>query len=58
MATNIDKALYQAPMGLDDMGDEAIEIEIVDPESMKIGIDGILIIGEQNGMQVALPFNN
>jgi hypothetical protein len=43
MATNIDKALYQAPMGLDDMGDEAIEIEIVDPESVKIGLDGMEI---------------
>jgi hypothetical protein len=43
MATNIDKALYQAPMGLDDMGDEAIEIEIVDPESVNIGIDGMEI---------------
>ena len=43
MATNIDKALYQAPMGLDDMGEEAIEIEIVDPESVKIGIDGMEI---------------
>ena len=43
MATNIDKALYQAPMGLDDMGDEAIEIEIVDPESVKIGMGGMEI---------------
>ena len=43
MATNIDKSLYQAPMGLGDMGDEAIEIEIVDPESVKIGIGGIEI---------------
>ena len=47
MATSsFDKSLYQAPMGLDDMGaagDEAIEIEIVDPESVKIGIDGMEI---------------
>lgn len=45
MATsNFDKSLYQAPVGLDDMGaagDEAIEIEIVDPESVKIGIGGV-----------------
>ena len=45
MATSsFDKSLYQAPMGLDDMGaagDEAIEIEIVDPESVKIGIGGV-----------------
>ena len=47
MATSsFDKSLYQAPMGLDDMGaagDEAIEIEIVDPESVKIGIGGVEI---------------
>jgi hypothetical protein len=45
MATSsFDKSLYQAPVGLDDMGaagDEAIEIEIVDPESVKIGIGGV-----------------
>jgi hypothetical protein len=39
----IDKALGQAPMGLDleEMSDEpAIEIEIEDPEAVRIGIDG------------------
>ena len=39
----IDKALGQAPMGLDleQMMDEpAIEIEIEDPEAVRIGIDG------------------
>ena len=39
----IDKALGQAPMGLDleDISDEpAIEIEIEDPEAVRIGIDG------------------
>jgi hypothetical protein len=41
----IDKSLYQAPMGLealDDVLDDApeIEIEIEDPESVTIGIDG------------------
>jgi len=39
----IDKALGQAPMGLDleEMMDEpAIEIEIEDPEAVRIGIDG------------------
>jgi hypothetical protein len=45
MATNIDKALYQSPTGIDDAaeGEEPIEIEIVDPESVKIGIDGMEI---------------
>ena len=39
MATNIDKALYQAPMGLEDLAsEEGIEIEIVDPEEVTIGI--------------------
>ena len=39
MATNIDKALYQTPMGLDDLApEEGIEIEIVDPEEVTIGI--------------------
>ena len=45
MATNIDKALYQAPAGMDQAadGEEPIEIEIVDPEAVKIGIDGMEI---------------
>jgi hypothetical protein len=45
MATNIDKALYQAPMGLEAAAAEAepIEIEIVDPEQVTIGMDGIEI---------------
>lgn len=44
MATNIDKALYSEP-GMPLMGAEApaIEIEIEDPESVKIGIDGVEI---------------
>ncbi len=38
MSTNIDKALYQQPSGIDALGDaeEAIEIEIVDPEAVSI----------------------
>ena len=41
MATNMDKALYQAPQGLEALVEEpALEIEIEDPESVKIGIDG------------------
>ena len=38
MATNVDKALYEAPKGLDQLGaeEEPIEIEIEDPESVRI----------------------
>jgi hypothetical protein len=45
MATNIDKALYQSPLGINQTGEgeEPLEIEIVDPESVKIGIDGMEI---------------
>lgn len=45
MATNIDKALYQLPMGMseDVMEAEPIEIEIEDPEAVHIGIGGLEI---------------
>jgi len=45
MATNIDKALYQQPMGIDEaaMGESPLEIEIVDPEEVTIGMDGMEI---------------
>ncbi len=37
----IDKGLYQAPMGLESLGDEEpIEIEVVDPEAVSIKMDG------------------
>ena len=38
MATNMDKALYEAPQGLDQLGADAepIEIEIEDPEAVRI----------------------
>ena len=38
MATNMDKALYEAPQGLDQLGTDAepIEIEIEDPEAVRI----------------------
>jgi len=41
----IDKALYNAPLGLEQMaeGEPPVEIEIVDPESVKIGVDGLEI---------------
>lgn len=39
----IDKALYQAPVGIEDEADdgEELEIEIVDPEEVNIGIGGM-----------------
>ena len=45
MATNIDKALYQQPVGIDALGEQEspIEIEIVDPEEVTIGVDGMEI---------------
>ena len=44
MATNIDKALYAAPAGLDQLAEGPdLEIEIEDPESVTIGIDGMEI---------------
>ena len=43
MATNVDKGLYQAPLGMDDLAgeEEAIEIEIVDPEEVNIHAGGL-----------------
>jgi hypothetical protein len=44
MATNMmDRGLYQAPMGIDMMEDNPIEIEIEDPESVSIGMGDIEI---------------
>ena len=41
----IDKALYQAPVGIDSLAEQEpeMEIEIEDPESVTIGIDGLEI---------------
>ena len=36
----MDKGIYQAPMGIADTQELPIEIEIVDPEAVNIGIDG------------------
>jgi len=49
MATNFDKALYQAPQGIseEDMGGD-IEIEIEDPESVSIGLGDLEIDIEPN----------
>ncbi len=45
MATNIDKALYPAPTGIEELAqaEPEIEIEIIDPEEVNIGIDGMEI---------------
>ncbi|HSG20541.1 MAG TPA: hypothetical protein VLA31_07195, partial [Burkholderiaceae bacterium] len=45
MATNIDKALFQQPTGIAAAAEaeEPIEIEIVDPESVTIGMGGLEI---------------
>jgi len=45
MATNIDKALYQQPAGLEALAqeEEPIEIEIVDPEAVTIGVGDLEI---------------
>ena len=40
MATNMDKALYQAPKGLSQEDNSPLEIEIVDPEAVKIHAGG------------------
>ena len=49
MATNFDKALYQAPEGMseEDMGGD-IEIVIEDPESVSIGLGDLEIDIEPN----------
>jgi hypothetical protein len=44
----LDKALYQAPLGLAAIEEEPIEIEIEDPESVNIHVDGLDIeIGKE-----------
>lgn len=49
MATNFDKALYQAPMGMPEDDAEGIEIEIVDPEAVHIEGPGFEIDIEKDG---------
>lgn len=45
MAANMDKGLYEAPLGLDALAADTapIEIEVVDPEAVRIGVDGMMI---------------
>jgi hypothetical protein len=55
MATNIDKALYTQPQGIEDLAQdqpEDFEIEIIDPEEVNIHADGLDISikpGEDDG---------
>ena len=55
----IDKGLYQAPQGLDELTSEepALEIEIEDPESVKIGMGGLEIILEPEDEESSEDFN-
>ena len=41
----IDKALYEAPVGLDALAsaEPAMEIEVVDPEELNVSMDGVEI---------------
>ena len=51
MATNIDKALFQQPVGIEELAQQEspFEIEIVDPEEVTIGMDGLEItIGKED----------
>jgi hypothetical protein len=49
----IDKALYQAPMGIDQLAEEEepleVEIEIEDPEAVELSIDGETIMRYEEG---------
>jgi hypothetical protein len=58
MAANIDKGLYAAPLGIEELAaDEMpLEIEIEDPESVTIGIDGQPIL-EIEQVEVEDDFN-
>ena len=57
----IDKALYQAPMGIDEAAEMEepleLEIEIEDPESVEIGVDGMPILRIEEGDEDEEDFN-
>ena len=58
----IDKSLYQAPQGLEALEDgmaegPEIEIEIEDPESVTIGVDGVPILTIEEADEDAEDFN-
>jgi hypothetical protein len=58
MAVNMDKGLYQAPVGLEELAEQEpdLEIEIEDPESVRIGMDGLDVILEP-GEETTDDFN-
>jgi hypothetical protein len=56
----IEKSLYQAPRGLADIEDDLepdIEIEIEDPEAVRLSIDGEEILSIEEGDGIAGDFN-
>jgi hypothetical protein len=57
----IDKALYQAPMGIDEAAEMEepleLEIEIEDPESVQLSIDGTPILRMEEGDEDEEDFN-
>ena len=56
----IDKGLYQAPLGIADeaalMEGPELEIEVVDPEAVRVGIDGETILEIEEGEETAEDF--
>ena len=59
MATNIDKALYTQPQGMEELAQgqpDDFEIEIIDPEAVNIHADG-LDIHIEPGEEGAEDFN-
>ena len=54
----IDKALYEAPVGIADLAEQEpdIEIEIEDPEAVRIGVDGMEIELVPGGLSKTLDF--
>jgi len=55
MATNMDKALYQAPQGMDALQEEPdLQIEIEDPESVKINGEEIIPPKEEDDFDANL----
>ena len=57
MATNIDRSLYSAPMGLDETQEPAIEVEIENPESVEIRAGGLEILLEPESETSDVPFD-
>jgi hypothetical protein len=58
----IDKALYQAPMGIEQLAEQEepldIEIEIDDPEAVELSIDGETIMRYEEGEEDEEGFND